>query len=90
MARIVPILVLLHPLALVLQIPVGGRLRRCGGVANGVAVINGDRRTKRVLEQFALVVADDHQDVDARRSDVALKPVHGVHRRAVPLGLRTG
>ena len=88
MARIVPIRPLLHPLALVLQIPVCSRLRRRGGVANGVAVINGDRRAQRILEHFALIVADDHQDVDAGCGDIALQPVHGGHRRAVALGHR--
>ena len=89
MARVVPIFLVLHPLALILQIPVGGRLGRRGGVADGVAVIDGDRRAKRILEQFALVVADDHQDIDTGCIDIALEPVHGLHGGPMPLGLRT-
>src|SRR5262249_60515541 len=66
------LVLVLHALALVLEVPAICGLSGRGRIADAVAIVDGNRRPALVAENLALVVADDDQYIELRRRNGGL------------------
>ena len=89
-ARVEPLELVLHTLALVLEVPAMRGFGGCRCIADTVAIVDGDRRPAFVAKNLTLIVADDHQNIEFRRRNGGLQPVHGIHGLLMAFRLRRG
>src|SRR5262245_61920486 len=89
-AGVEALVLLLHALALVLEIPAGRGFGGCRRIADAVAIVDGDRRAALVAKNLTLIVANDDQNIELRRRNGGLQPVHGVHGLLMAFPLSRG